>query len=1498
WTGPNGYSSTDEDITTLAAGTYTVTVTDANGCTATKDIEVTVDIQAITAIPTIGLTTCIGSTGTITLEVTGGTPAYSYSWTGPAGYNADTKDITGLVAGMYTVVITDLNGCTTTLDVEVGTQDVTIDLSEVINPAICTSNNGGIDLSIAGGTTPYTISWTGPSGFNSTDEDLTSLAPGVYTVTVTDANGCTATKDIEVTIDVQTITAVPTVGLTACTGATGTIALEVSGGTPAYSYSWTGPGSFTADTKDITGLVAGMYTVVITDLNGCTTTLDVEVGTQDVTIDLTEVITPAICTSNNGGIDLSIAGGTAPYTISWTGPNGFNSIDEDLTSLAPGVYTVTVTDANGCSANKNIEVTIDIQIITVVPTIGLTTCIGATGTIALEVTGGTPAYSYSWTGPAGFTADTKDINGLVAGMYSVVITDLNGCTTTLDVEVGTQDVTIDLTEVITQAICTSNNGAIDLSIAGGTAPYTISWTGPGGFTSSDQDLVNLAPGTYSVTVTDANGCSATKNIEVTIDKQVITAVPAVSATSCIGATGAISLVVSGGTPAYAYSWTGPANFTADTKDLTGLVAGIYTVVITDLNGCTTTLDVEVNSVDVAIILTENITQSICGNANGSISMQIQGGTAPYSISWSGPNGFMADTKDISGIGAGDYSVTVTDINGCSVTKNIIVANTDVSIIATPTVADANCRTTDGSITVQVNGGTAPYTYEWNGPAGFTSTQTAISALAPGDYTLVITDANGCSVNLDMTVGEIICCDITATASAPDILCDQTAVDITVEAKDGYLPYEYSIDGGATYQSSNVFTNRQAGNYTITVRDAKDCIATTDVNINQIQNTVAATITTPDIPCGFSTGTITVSASNGTAPYRYSLDGGNSFQTSNVFNDLPAGDYTILVIDANNCTTTASGTLVQLVSTIVLNVAAPDMPCGATTGSFRVNASNGTAPYKYSLDNGATYQDSDLFADMAPGDYTITVLDAGGCLATATVSFVAIPNPVVVTNDPAAVCAPATIDLTAAAITSGSDAGLVYSYWMDEDGVTPLAQPDAVTTGRYYIRGTAANGCAIIQPVNVTVNALPVLQVTNPLPVCQPAAVNILEAAVTAGSDQGLTLSYWRDDQTSQPIGNPGSLIQSGTYYIRAINAAGCVMVKPVVVTSLEAPELEITDPAPVCSPNTVDITTAAITAGSDTDIGLSYWRDEAATIALAGPAAIPQSGTYYIRAVNSNGCIDVKPVNVVVHALPEVSISGVDSLCLGLSTDLTIRFKGTGPWSFSYSDGSQTYTINNHGSDLYKLKVKPNATTKYTILTVSDRNCSITANGIEHTLWITYPIPGTTLPPIFTNGNTPTPLQARDLGPHYNMFNWSPTVGLDRYNIIDPVFNYDKRVQYRISMRSEAGCETIDTLVVNVINSTIPGVTPEVLVPTVWSPNGDGRNDLLFPFTINVRELRWFRVFNRWGELVYETKALGAGWNGYYKGAIQPLDTYTWVAEAIGINGEVIRKTGLVTLVR
>ena len=238
------------------------------------------------------------------------------------------------------------------------------------------------------------------------------------------------------------------------------------------------------------------------------------------------------------------------------------------------------------------------------------------------------------------------------------------------------------------------------------------------------------------------------------------------------------------------------------------------------------------------------------------------------------------------------------------------------------------------------------------------------------------------------------------------------------------------------------------------------------------------------------------------------------------------------------------------------------------------------------------------------------------------------------------------------------------------------------------------------------------------------------------------------------------------------------------------------------------------------------------------------------------------------------------------------------PWSFTYEENGLAKTIQNITGNTYNLQIAPSATTTVRITSVTDKHCTSALQGIEKTIWITLPINGVRLPPVFAVSNTPTQLLARNIGDNYNMYNWFPVRGLSRYNINDPVFNYDKKVDYQIEMRSEAGCLTTDSLLVQVINSTEPGVIPALFVPKAWTPNGDGRNDILFPFTINISQLRYFRVFNRWGQLVFETKSLGNGWNGMFKGEKQPIDTYTWTAEAIGINGEILQYTGLSALLR
>ena len=269
----------------------------------------------------------------------------------------------------------------------------------------------------------------------------------------------------------------------------------------------------------------------------------------------------------------------------------------------------------------------------------------------------------------------------------------------------------------------------------------------------------------------------------------------------------------------------------------------------------------------------------------------------------------------------------------------------------------------------------------------------------------------------------------------------------------------------------------------------------------------------------------------------------------------------------------------------------------------------------------------------------------GCNITVSIVVTVNSTPILTITNPAAICAPGTIDLTAAAITAGSTlpTGTSLSYWTNAAATTPLATPTAVTaSGTYYIKAGTAAGCSDLKPVNVTVNPVPVLTLHDPAAICAPGTIDLTAAAITAGSTlpTGTSLSYWTDAAATTPLATPTAVTASGTYYIKAATAAGCSDVKPVNVTINAVPTLTLHDPAPVCSPGPVDLTAAAITAGSTLPTGtsLSYWTDAAATTPLATPSAVTASGTYYIKAGTAAGCSDIKSVNVTINPLPTTSI--------------------------------------------------------------------------------------------------------------------------------------------------------------------------------------------------------------------------------------------------------------------
>ncbi|MBK8556401.1 MAG: SprB repeat-containing protein [Lewinellaceae bacterium] len=430
-------------------------------------------------------------------------------------------------------------------------------LSTTTTPVNCFGgSNGAIDLTVTSGTAPYTYIWS--NGF--TAQDPSGLTAGTYTVTVTDANSCTATASATVAQPTDIILTKVVTDANCYGSADGSINLSVSGGTPGYTYLWSN--GFAG--QDPNGLVAGTYTVTVTDSHGCTKTTSATVG-QPTDIVLTKVVTNANCYgSADGSINLSVSGGTPAYTYLWS--NGFTG--QDPSGLVAGTYTVTVTDSHGCTKMTSATVGQPTNIVLTSTTVN-STCGNANGSINLMVSGGSPNYTFNWSN--GFMGE--DPTGLLAGTYTVTVTDSHGCTKTTSATVNNTGGPA-LSTTTTPVNCFGgSNGAIDLTVTSGTAPYTYNWSN--GFAA--QDPSGLIAGTYTVTVTDANSCTATASATVAQPSDIVLT-KTVTDANCFGsANGSIDLTVTGGSPAYAYAWSN--GFTG--QDPIGLAAGTYTVTVTD-----------------------------------------------------------------------------------------------------------------------------------------------------------------------------------------------------------------------------------------------------------------------------------------------------------------------------------------------------------------------------------------------------------------------------------------------------------------------------------------------------------------------------------------------------------------------------------------------------------------------------------------------------------------------------------------------------------------------------------------------------------------------------------------------------------------------------------------------------------------------------------------------------------------------------------------------------
>jgi len=747
WNDPD--TQTTAIATGLCSGNYAGVVLDTNGCFA-GDTIIVPEPDVLSLTPGSSDASCSNNNGKAWVDVTGGTLPYTYLWDDSLSQTTDTAF--NLYAGSYMVIVTDINGCTDSVSVIVnnpGASVITID--SVTNISCNGGNDGEIYITVSGGTLPYTYLWSN----SDTIEDIDSLTAGTYIVTVTDNNGCNGVSSISLNQpDALTLT-ITSITPSICTFfQNGGACVAVIGGVAPFTIVWNDP--FTTVDSCITNVYASWYNPVVTDSNGCVDSILVIItNIAGPTID-SIVTTNVTCTGDsNGTATAFVSGGTAPFTYVWQDGGGDTiGTSNPIFGLSGGTYTFTCIDSNGCIATGALSILEPNPIASAIISSTDVSCFGVCdGSAEIVVGGGVLPYTYLWI--SGDTTSTPD--SLCAGANDVMITDANGCQTANSALINGPD-SLFITPVVTDVSCNGDStGAIALIVIGGIPSYTYSWVPNIG---SSATVTNLTAGTYSVTVTDASGCIATAAATITQPQILALIASSITPSTCGSDNGNACVNVIGGVAPYVITWNDPD--TTVGACIFNEYAGSYNVTVTDANGCTYTMPVNIPDIPGPVIDSITTTEVQCnGDSTGTATVAASGGTAPINYLWNDPLG--QTTATAIGLAGSIYTVIVTDVNGCSVSQSALVdENPPLTLIATPDVTI--CFGDSTEISVTGNGGFGTYFYVWNN--GLDSIQTHwVSPVTTTTYTTFIIDELGCrsqDESITVTVFPPLSSSVTAT----------------------------------------------------------------------------------------------------------------------------------------------------------------------------------------------------------------------------------------------------------------------------------------------------------------------------------------------------------------------------------------------------------------------------------------------------------------------------------------------------------------------------------------------------------------------------------------------------------------------------------------------------------------------------------------------------------------------------------------------------------------
>lgn len=1592
--GPNQASNVF--TTNITAGSYNITITDSKGCTLTQSVAVTNPSQVTLTLSSQN-SNCTQPNGVASVTASGGAGGYTYTWSPTGGNNPSTF---GVAAGIYTVNVKDQNGCLATGQVQVFATPGGTAIIVQNNPVTCNGfNDGSAVASFTGGfTAPVTYSWSNTQ----LGPNATNLAPGQYTVYLTDVNGCKSNTTVVITQPAVLNFAVNGSSVLCNGGASGSATVSsITGGNPGYTFLWSPSGS-TLSTSS--GLSAGVYSVTVTDTKGCNLTKTVNI-TQPTSVTVLSFTTTANCNQSNGSASVSASGGIGPYTYTWstsaTGPNlnnvpagtytvavqdangciypgaatvpnasgpaiavtsqtniscfGGNNgaatstansgtppyiyswsnaqMTPIATNLSAGVYTVSVTDNVGCVASASVLIT-QPPALTLNVTGNNPLCFGATnGNANAGVLGGTPGYNYTWTPNPGTGQGTSSPGNMGAGVYLVNVMDSKGCVITGSVQLNNPAQMLASVSTTNVSCFNACNGKAAASTTNNAGPVSYFYVG-GPTSQATQTVTNLCAGAYTMTATDANGCLAQVTFSITQPPLLVGTISAVGSVSCSGGNnGFASLNASGGTPGYTYNWSNAQTV----PTATGLTAGVYTYTVTDTKGCTATGNVQINQ-PAGLTTTVTSTNVTCFNANNGIgNVAYSGGSGIPTFLWF-PS--LNVTPTANNLGPGIHTVVVTDGNGCQQTQTISITQPTQLNATILGIVSTNCGQANGSASVAASGGAGGYMYLWSGSPTYTNP--GLTAVTAGPYTVVVTDANGCSTTTIANIPNIVGPTIANTFSTHVNCFGNANGAATVVASVLVPPMTYLWSFAA--QTTSVVTNLPAGLHSIIVTDGAGCIASVNVQINQPPQLVSA-IGTPTHSSCFNSfnGQAPAFVNGGTPGYTYTWT--PSAQSNSMLTNAGVGTYTCFIMDANGCTTSSSVTLTQPAPLVINTNTTINISCfGGSNGLINTNIVGGTPFYTISWASTSTVTPpaNQVATNLPAGTYTLSVVDSKGCPTNSVYTLIQ-PTALSVVSTATSPATCGNANGSATVVITGGSAPYLYNW------NTPTVQNTTVAInlngGVWIMTATDAKGCTISQSVNIFAPALPTMTMgfTSPLCFGQPNG----SVWMTPSGNSPFTYNWAPISSTTGTNTGVNASVYTGT----VTDSYGCKVFGSINVTQPNILVLNGSGPDTICYGRFIQIYASA---GGGTTPYTYNWTTPGSVITstLGGPHTVTPniSSTYTVSVTDANGCIN-GPIDLKVHVKPQLIASGFSiTKCAKDSTLLTpnITSPGNGgPYTFAWLPGGQS-SPNINVPAVYSAG-SPNI---YTV-TISD-GCTIPGAEANFTVNVN-PLPVASFSSTPRKGCMPwtVEFQALSDNPNSDSYVWNFGQGGES-NGTQPhqVITYTPDGTYDVSLQvtNQFGCKkdtsyaayvevwplptanfdaipqsvtlldptvTFTNLSVNAVayywefsdfafpttNSTTVvhpkhtysylGVYPtwlvafnqygckdtmkkdiEVLndvgiyIPNAFTPDGNGLNESFFPQGYGIKEEDKYKleIFDRWGELIYSSDNLHKGWNGRVKG--------------------------------